>query len=151
MGFAQTRNGQIAIDASGASVVRSRADGFFRGFPAVQTVWIRGAGAEPRGVGCPLNKLVRIDPDLRDLVPVFIAHKHEDAQAIVAAIARADYEALSQLGHRIRGEGGSYGFEELTAIGAALEIAAKARDLAAVRKSAQELTAYLDSVEIVYD
>jgi len=110
----------------------------------------RGRGA--KGVGCPLSKLVvRIDPDLRDLVPIFIAHKREDAQAIVAAIARADYEALSQLGHRIRGEGGSYGFEELTAIGAALEIAAKARDLAAVRKSALELTAYLDSVEIVYD
>ncbi len=110
----------------------------------------RGRGA--KGVGCPLSKLVvRIDPDLQDLVPIFIAHKHEDAQAIVAAIARADYEALSQLGHRIRGEGGSYGFEELTAIGAALEIAAKARDLAAVRKSAKELTAYLDSVEIVYD
>jgi HPt (histidine-containing phosphotransfer) domain-containing protein len=95
--------------------------------------------------------VVRIDPDLRDLVPVFIAHKREDAQAIVAAIASADYEALSQVGHRIRGEGGSYGFEELTEIGAALEIAARARDLAAVRKSAHELSAYLDSVEIVYD
>ena len=99
-----------------------------------------------------MSKLVvRIDPDLRDLVPVFIAHKREDTQAIVAAIARADYEALGQLGHRIRGEGGSYGFEELTEIGTSLEIAAKARNLAAIRKSAQELTAYLDSVEIVYD
>jgi HPt (histidine-containing phosphotransfer) domain-containing protein len=110
----------------------------------------RGRGA--KGGGCPLSKLVvRIDPDLRDLVPIFIAHKREDAQAIVAAIASADYEALSQLGHRIRGEGGSYGFEELTKIGATLEISAKSRDLAAVRKSAQELIAYLDSVEIVYN
>jgi HPt (histidine-containing phosphotransfer) domain-containing protein len=99
-----------------------------------------------------LSKLVvRIDPDLRDLVPVFMTHKREDLRAIVVAIARADYEALSRLGHRIRGEGGSYGFEELTEIGTALEIAAKARDLAAIRKSAQELTTYLDSVEIVYD
>ena len=99
-----------------------------------------------------MSKLVvRIDRDLRDLVPVFIAHKREHAQAIVAAIARADYEALSQLAHRIRGEGGSYGFEELTEIGAALEIAANAQDLAAIRKSAQELTTYLNSVEIVYD
>jgi HPt (histidine-containing phosphotransfer) domain-containing protein len=99
-----------------------------------------------------LSKLVvRIDPDLRDLVPVFIAHKREDVQAIVAAIGRADYEALSKLGHRIRGEGGSYGFEELTEIGALLEIAAKGRDLAAIHKSAEELTTYLDSVEIVYD
>ena len=98
-----------------------------------------------------MSKLVvRIDPDLRDLVPVFIAHKREDADAIVVAIAHTDYEAVSKLGHRIRGEGGSYGFEELTEIGAALEIAAKARDLTAVRKSAQELTAYLDSVEILY-
>jgi HPt (histidine-containing phosphotransfer) domain-containing protein len=110
----------------------------------------RGRGA--KGGGCPLSKLVvRVDPDLRDLVPVFIAHKREDGQAIVAAIARADYEALSKLGHRIRGEGGSYGFEELTEIGAALEMAAKAGDLAAICKSAEELTAYLDSVEIVYD
>ena len=98
-----------------------------------------------------MSKLVvRIDPDLRDLVPVFIAHKREDAHAIVAAIARTDYESLSKLGHRIRGEGGSYGFEELTEIGAALEIAAKGRD-PAIRKSAEELTTYLDSVDIVYD
>jgi HPt (histidine-containing phosphotransfer) domain-containing protein len=114
-------------------------------------VWV-GARAQSEGVGCSLSKLVvRIDPDLRDLVPVFITHKREDAHAIVAAIVRSDYEALSKLGHRIRGEGGSYGFEELTEIGAALEIAAKSRDLAAIRKSAEELTAYLDSVEIVYD
>ena len=74
-----------------------------------------------------MSKLVvRIDADLRDLVPIFIAHKREDAEAIVAAIARADYEALGQLGHRIRGEGGSYGFEELTEIGAALEMTVEA-------------------------
>ncbi len=96
------------------------------------------------------RNVVQIEADLSDLVPAFLAHKRDDASTIMAAVARGDFAALSQLGHKMKGEGGSYGFDAITLIGAAIEAAALVKDAAAVRRWAAELTAFLDTVEIVY-
>ena len=45
--------------------------------------------------------------------------------------------------------GGSYGFQAITDIGAALEHAAENADIEASRKCAGELSRYLERVEIV--
>ena|SRR5713226_8313152 len=95
--------------------------------------------------------VVRIDPDLSDLLPEFMARKRLDAEVIRNAAAAGDHPKLSDLGHRIKGEGGSYGLDEISEIGAKLELAAKASDVAAARRHADELIAYLDAVEIIYE
>jgi hypothetical protein len=51
----------------------------------------------------------------------------------------------------MKGAGGSWGFQGVTDIGADLERAAGCADNEASRKSVDELTRYLDRVEIVYD
>lgn len=98
-----------------------------------------------------LKIIVRVDPDLSDLVPAFLEHKRADADHIIAAADTEDYAELGRIGHKIKGEGGSYGFDAITHIGAAVERCAKARDLAAVRRCAQELRSYIDSVEVVFE
>ncbi|HXZ88841.1 MAG TPA: Hpt domain-containing protein [Candidatus Binataceae bacterium] len=95
--------------------------------------------------------VVHIDRDLSDLVPGFLARKREDAAAIIRAAEISDYGALASIGHKIKGEGGSYGLDAVSEIGAAVEQAAKACDLAAVRQCAQQLAEFLDNLEIVYD
>lgn len=95
--------------------------------------------------------VVHIDRDLSDLVPGFLARKREDAAAIIRAAEVGDYSALASIGHKIKGEGGSYGIDAISEIGAAVEHAAKACDLPAVRQCAQQLVAFLDDLEIVYD
>ncbi len=92
---------------------------------------------------------VRADPELSGLVPSFLERKRKDAGAILEAAARADFDALAGLGHKLRGAGGGFGFERVSEIGAALERAAKDRDPAAANRLAQELAAYLESVEVV--
>ena len=94
--------------------------------------------------------VVHIDADLSDLVPNFLAHKRDDARTIAAAIEMGDYATLSQLGHKMKGEGGSYGFDAITAMGAALEDAAKIQDQVAARHWAAELTTFLNTLEVVY-
>ena len=47
--------------------------------------------------------------------------------------------------------GGSYGFQAITDIGAALEQAAESADTDASRKWVGELSRYLDRVEIIFD
>jgi len=95
--------------------------------------------------------IVHADPDLSDLIPGFLARKREDVAALVAAADRCDYDELARIGHKIKGEGGSYGFAMISDIGAAIELGAKARDLTAVHQSVQQFTDFLGCVEIVYD
>ncbi|HEX4211566.1 MAG TPA: Hpt domain-containing protein, partial [Candidatus Binataceae bacterium] len=96
------------------------------------------------------RNVIEIDADLSDLVPRFLANKREDARTIVAAIGRGDYAKLSELGHKMKGEGGSYGLDAITLMGAAIEEAALTRDAATARRWASELTTFLDTVEVVY-
>jgi hypothetical protein len=95
--------------------------------------------------------VVQVDPDISDLIPGFLANKRRDAGQIIAAAESADYPALLGMGHKIKGEGGSYGLDGISLLGAQIELAAQQKDLAAVRRCAQELSVYLDTVEIVYE
>ncbi|HTT75901.1 MAG TPA: response regulator, partial [Candidatus Binataceae bacterium] len=97
-----------------------------------------------------IRNVVEIDADLSDLVPGFLAHKREDVRTIAVAIERGDYAMLSQLGHKMKGEGGSYGLDAITLMGAAIEEAALVKDAAAAQRWAAELRAFLDTVEVVY-
>ena len=51
----------------------------------------------------------------------------------------------------MKGAGGSYGFQAITDVGAALEQAVESADPDASRKWVGELSRYLDRVEIVCD
>jgi hypothetical protein len=53
------------------------------------------------------------------------------------------------LGHRLMGDGGSYGFDAISEIGAALEQAATNQDSEKIRRYAGELSDYSDYVERV--
>ena len=63
---------------------------------------------------------------------------------------RRDYAEISRIAHRIKGEGGSYGFETMTEMGRSLEQAAAMRDDGAVAMLARQLLNYMDRLEIVF-
>ena len=110
------------------------------------------ASVEPRanGNGKHTGPVVEIDADIGDLIPGFLERKRADASSVAEALDRGDFEAVARLAHRLKGEGGSYGFEEITEIGAALEAACKAGQLEVAKGLARELAAYLESVQVVY-
>jgi HPt (histidine-containing phosphotransfer) domain-containing protein len=93
---------------------------------------------------------VRLDKDMEELVPGFIAGRHEDIVSIRAALAKGDMGTVRILGHSMKGAGGSYGFGRITVIGAAMEQAAMAGNKAGVEQLAAELADYLTRVEITY-
>jgi HPt (histidine-containing phosphotransfer) domain-containing protein len=94
---------------------------------------------------------VRANPRLADLIPAFLQNRNQDVIAMRDALDRSDFETVANLGHGMKGAGGSWGFEAITEIGAALEQAAGSGDHAASRKWVSELSSYLDRVEVVPD
>lgn len=94
--------------------------------------------------------IVHIDEELSDLMPGFLERKRQDAAAILAASERREGEEISRLGHKLKGEGGGYGLDEVSTVGRKLEQAAAEHDFAATAGLARELVSFLDRLEIVY-
>ncbi|MBA3297873.1 MAG: Hpt domain-containing protein [Acidobacteria bacterium] len=95
--------------------------------------------------------IVRANPKFTDLIPGFLQNRRQDVIAMLDALDRGDFETVEGLGHGMKGAGGSWGFQAITDIGAALEQAAESADTDASRKWVSELSRYLDRVEIVFD
>ena len=95
--------------------------------------------------------MVRANPKLADLIPGFLQNRRQDVIAMLEALDRGDFATVESLGHGMKGAGGSWGFQAITDIGAALEQAAMSADTDASRKQVDELSKYLDRVEVVSD
>jgi HPt (histidine-containing phosphotransfer) domain-containing protein len=94
---------------------------------------------------------VKVDSDLEDIIPGFLQHRQSDIEAILDALDKGDYETIRILGHNMKGAGGGYGFEVITDIGSAIEEAAKINDAAEIKRSSNELSRYLERIEIVFE
>ena len=93
---------------------------------------------------------VRIDRDLEDIVPAFLANRQKDLQTIRSALAEHDFDAIRVLGHRMKGDGGGYGFDRITEIGGVMELAASRRDYPAIEQHTAELEDFLTRVTVIY-
>jgi len=94
--------------------------------------------------------IVRVDPDLEDLIPDFLEMRREDVQTLSLALEKGDYKTIEILGHSMKGSGGGYGFDKITDIGRSIEDAAKIQDAGKIKKMTEELKNYLERVDVVY-
>ena len=94
---------------------------------------------------------VIVDPDLQDLIPGFLQNRRNDVSKLQGATQVADFETICTLGHRMRGDGGGYGFAMISEIGHSIEDAAKEKDVVEIRRLVDELQRYLDCVEVTYE
>ena len=79
----------------------------------------------------------------RDLAVGYVARCRGGLLSLSTALDRGDFEAVRVYGHRMKGSGGAYGIPRITEIGAAIEQAAKAKDLTELQNVASTLDAYL--------
>lgn len=94
---------------------------------------------------------ISIDPDLRDLIPGFLHNRRHDIEILQEALAIGNFDTILTLGHRMRGDGGGYGFHMISQIGRALEKAALEKNCDEITERVHELTTYLARIEVVYE
>jgi HPt (histidine-containing phosphotransfer) domain-containing protein len=98
-----------------------------------------------------VRESVRVARELSELVPRFLAHRRADADRLREALERADFDTVRSIGHVMKGSGAGYGFDEISAIGAALEQFARAGDAAAAEAEVTRLREFLERVQIVFE
>lgn len=73
----------------------------------------------------PVLSEFRKDPDMLELVEVFVSELPTRIKAMQEAIAASNFEALKRHAHQLKGAGGGYGFPTVSTAAGALEEAIK--------------------------
>jgi HPt (histidine-containing phosphotransfer) domain-containing protein len=92
---------------------------------------------------------IEVEPDLMELIPDFLTRKRADLLTLKGALDTGDLKTVGALGHKIKGEGGSFGFDAMSDIGAGLEAAGKMGDRESARLLVGDLSDYLAKIEVV--
>ena len=94
---------------------------------------------------------VTLAKDFQELIPEFIENRRRELAALRAALAAGRYDQLSELGHRMRGIGTSYGFDRVSILGGQIEDQARSADRDGLAARIAEYAEYLERVKIVYE
>lgn len=97
------------------------------------------------------REIVIIDQELEDIVPGYLKNRQKDLALLPQALEAKDFSTILTLGHRMKGSGSGYGFNEITDIGKNMEEAAKGSDVERVASLITELTDYLNRIDIVFE
>ncbi|HEY6837311.1 MAG TPA: Hpt domain-containing protein [Geobacteraceae bacterium] len=94
--------------------------------------------------------VVRIDPDLMEIIPDLFDFRRKDISTITSLVAEGNFPAIKVIGHNLKGAGGGFGFDAISEIGQRIEHAAEKSSPAEVSACVAELAEYLGRVEVRY-
>ena len=71
----------------------------------------------------PIYSTLAGDPDLDELVGMFVSEMPERVAALESLVAAGDWDNLRRAAHQLKGAAGSYGFGQISPSAARLEVA----------------------------
>lgn len=95
--------------------------------------------------------IVTIDADLEEIIPTFLENRQKDIGKIDQALESMDLKAIESIAHKLAGNAGSYGLDELGELGASLESACQSENKEKVDELCQGYKDYLSRLEIKFE
>jgi HPt (histidine-containing phosphotransfer) domain-containing protein len=92
--------------------------------------------------------IVKVDPEIADLVPGFLQNRQKDINIMESSLTAENFEQIERLGHSMKGSGAGYGFDGISEIGKSIEMAAKEKNIEKIKKGIEDLRDYLGRVEL---
>ena len=93
----------------------------------------------------PIDPKVKADT-LAELLPGFLRRRVEDVRVLREAMAASDFPRMAEVAHKIRGNGATFGFPELTEIAERLELAAKKGEDLHARRELEKLAKQIEEI-----
>jgi len=94
--------------------------------------------------------IVTIDSELQEIVPSFLENRKKDLIQIKDFLANSKWDNIESIAHKLAGNAGSYGFNDLGNIGASLEDACKAGDVTAIHDYCAQYQNYMDNLQVEF-
>ena len=94
--------------------------------------------------------VLQVSGEFESLMPGFLEHRRQELAQITDALGREDFDTLREIGHGLKGAGGTYGLEAISAYGWALEAAAVRMDGPGAREAFDALSRFLERLQLVY-
>ena len=94
---------------------------------------------------------VEIDQELMQIIPDYLESRRSDCAEVERLLALGDMASIQTLAHRMKGSGGSFGFDEISTIGEALERASQLSDVEEIKSAVGRLARYLAGVSVTYN
>jgi HPt (histidine-containing phosphotransfer) domain-containing protein len=93
---------------------------------------------------------VIVRKDLEDLIPGFLANRQNEVGLLASALLKSDFAQLRQVGHRMKGVGGSYGFALITALGQQIEKFVSTCDLTGLAACVAQYRDFLSKLRVTF-
>lgn len=97
------------------------------------------------------TEIVTIDASFEPLIPRFMTNRKKEVVTMQEALAAKDFETVRKVAHGMKGAGGSYGFDRISEMAAAIEQAAKAGNSSSIEHDLSVLDSDLDRIKVVYE
>lgn len=94
--------------------------------------------------------VIMVDSELQELIPGYLEKRLLDVDVVLSALESGDFVSIQSIGHKMKGTGGSYGFDMITEIGRNMEKAAMAKLSQEIEKEVSALKSYLVRLKVVY-
>ena len=96
------------------------------------------------------GKLVEInDPFARRLIGKYLENRRDDLDKLRHALANADFETVRTTGHNLYGSGAAYGLDEISLLGAKIEMAAIDENGAEIERLIDDMTGFLHKLKVL--
>jgi signal transduction histidine kinase/CheY-like chemotaxis protein len=99
----------------------------------------------------PTKQIVKVDKDFQEAVPIFLEDVRKTIEMMSDNVEKEDFNSLRIAAHGLKGAGGGYGLQEISAIGKSIEESARRNDKIGVEEGLTRLYKYLERLEIVYE
>jgi HPt (histidine-containing phosphotransfer) domain-containing protein len=94
--------------------------------------------------------LVEINGELEPLIPLYLDNVRDDCRMLEELLEKGDLKEIENMGHRLKGSGGSCGFDTISEAGKTIEFAAETQDRDSIALACRALKSYLEQVRVVY-
>jgi histidine phosphotransfer protein HptB len=85
------------------------------------------------------NPFQSIDPQIMELVPGYLINREKEMSVLRNSLESNDFETIEMIGHRLKGNGPSYGFIKIGELGKDLEKAAREQNNESLKELIDEL------------
>jgi PAS domain S-box-containing protein len=93
------------------------------------------------------NGPIRVDPLIKPFVPAFLESCLELCTRLDAAVKNWEISSIREISHRLAGEGGTYGFDEISRLGREINKTAKSGEPAEIPPLISDLRRFIETVD----